>query len=344
MSETDCTKKPMLARGGVLGGGRWRAMNVADRVIRWSTALAVVGVAAVATVVSYEHASALVRAHGESGWTGRLIPLTVDGLIYASSIVMLDLTRRGAGVPALARWLLSLGIVATLAANVTHGLGHGLIGAVVATWRAVALVGSYELLMVIIRGAHQRPRQIRCLLPSVRCTTGIHSRRPWATGCPTRTPRAGVVFISPCRTVRDVTGLQARRSPVALWRLTEADWRSPSQGDRQPSTGPGWIRSEVRSLSLNPGRPLVPFAADVLTVFGADDKLWCETIASRLRDSIPAAYADITKDAVASRLRALQVDVKSVRETGKGPRSGCERAAVAAAAPGPGALRRPQDA
>jgi len=41
-------------------------MNVVDRVIRWLTALAVVGVAAVAAVVSYEHASALVRAYGES--------------------------------------------------------------------------------------------------------------------------------------------------------------------------------------------------------------------------------------------------------------------------------------
>ena len=70
-------------------------------------------------------------------------------------------------------------------------------------------------------------------------------------------------------------------------------------------------------------------------VFGADDKLWCETIAARLAGSIPSAYADITKDAVASQLRALEVDVKSVRETGKGPRSGCERAAVAAAAPPP---------
>jgi hypothetical protein len=69
-------------------------MNAADRVIGWSTALAVVGVAAVAAVVSYEHASALVRAHGESGWTGRLVPLTVDGLIYASSMVMLDSARR----------------------------------------------------------------------------------------------------------------------------------------------------------------------------------------------------------------------------------------------------------
>jgi hypothetical protein len=128
-------------------------VNGADGVIRWSTALAVLGVAGIAAVVSYEHASALVRAHGESGWTGRLIPLTVDGLIYASSMVMLDAARRGARVPALARWLLGLGIVATLAANIAHGLGQGVLGAVVGAWPAVALVGSYELLMVIIRGS-----------------------------------------------------------------------------------------------------------------------------------------------------------------------------------------------
>src|ERR1700722_1874277 len=120
-------------------------MTAADRIIRWSTALAVLGVAGIAAVVSYEHASALVRAHGETGWTARLIPLTVDGLIYASSMVMLDSARRGARVPALARWLLGLGIMATLAANVAHGLGHGLTGAAVAAWPAVALVGSYEL-------------------------------------------------------------------------------------------------------------------------------------------------------------------------------------------------------
>jgi hypothetical protein len=58
-------------------------------------------------------------------------------------------------VPALARCLLGLGIAATLAANVAHGLGHGLIGATVAAWPAVALVGSYELLMMIVRGTRQ---------------------------------------------------------------------------------------------------------------------------------------------------------------------------------------------
>jgi Protein of unknown function (DUF2637) len=79
-------------------------MTAADRVIRWTTAGVVVGVAAVAALASYEHAYALVREHGEAGWTGRLVPLTVGGLIYASSMVMLDSARRGVRAPALARW------------------------------------------------------------------------------------------------------------------------------------------------------------------------------------------------------------------------------------------------
>jgi hypothetical protein len=74
---------------------------------------------------------ALLRSratHGESGWTAHIVPLTVDVLIYANSMVMLDSARRKTPVPALARWLLGLGVAATLAANVAHGLGHGLIG------------------------------------------------------------------------------------------------------------------------------------------------------------------------------------------------------------------------
>ena len=45
------------------------------------------------------------------------------------------------------------GIAATLAANVAHGLGHGLAGAAVAAWPAVALVGSYKLLTMVIRSS-----------------------------------------------------------------------------------------------------------------------------------------------------------------------------------------------
>jgi hypothetical protein len=126
-------------------------------VIRGATASAVTGVAAVAAVVSYEHAYALVSAHGESGIIAHLEPLTIDGLILAASMVLLDTARRGEAAPALARWLLGLGIAATLAANVMHGLAHGPVGTAVAAWPAVSLVGSYELLMGMIRRVPAAP-------------------------------------------------------------------------------------------------------------------------------------------------------------------------------------------
>ena len=100
-----------------------------DRLIRITTALAVVAVAVVAAVISYQHAFELVRSHGESGVTARLLPFTVDGLIWAASMVVLDASRRGQPVPRLAAWSLGAGIVATVGANLAHGVGHGPVGA-----------------------------------------------------------------------------------------------------------------------------------------------------------------------------------------------------------------------
>ena len=80
-----------------------------DQLIRITTAAAVVAVAVVAAVISYQHAYELVHSHGESGMTARLLPFTVDGLIWAASMVVLTPVagasryhgwRRGAWVPA----------------------------------------------------------------------------------------------------------------------------------------------------------------------------------------------------------------------------------------------------
>lgn len=132
-------------------------MSAADRAIRVTTAVAVLGVAGIAAYVSYQHALEVVRAHGESGITARLEPATIDGLVYSSSMVVLYAARHRLPVPVLARWLLALGIVATLAANVAHGWSHGPVGAAVAAWPAASLVGSYELLLWFIRTAAPGP-------------------------------------------------------------------------------------------------------------------------------------------------------------------------------------------
>jgi hypothetical protein len=129
-----------------------------DRAIRLSTAAVVLAVAGIAAYVSYWHAYAVVRVHGETGITARLEPATIDGLVYASSMVVLYAARHRVPGPALARWLLGLGIAATLTANVAQGWSRGPVGAVVAAWPAVSLVGSYELLVWLIRtsGAVER--------------------------------------------------------------------------------------------------------------------------------------------------------------------------------------------
>jgi hypothetical protein len=92
-----------------------------DWAIRVSAVVAVLAVAGIAAYVSYWHAYAVVCAHGESGVTARLEPATIDGLVYASSMVNLYAARHGLPVPTLARWLLGLGIAATLAANMAQG-------------------------------------------------------------------------------------------------------------------------------------------------------------------------------------------------------------------------------
>jgi hypothetical protein len=126
-----------------------------NRFIRITTALTVAVVAGVAAVISYRHAYEMVSTHGESGVTARLVPFTVDGLILAASMLILDANRRNLPAPPLARWCLGAGIAATIGANLAHGLGHGPIGALVSAWPALALAGSFELLMTLIRTERQ---------------------------------------------------------------------------------------------------------------------------------------------------------------------------------------------
>jgi acetylornithine deacetylase/succinyl-diaminopimelate desuccinylase-like protein len=114
-------------------------------VIRVLAAIVVLAVAAFAAIVSYSHIFELGRHHGQDGTAARLLPLSVDGLIAAASLVMLHAARRELGVPHLARAMLALGVGATVAANVGYGMPSGWLAAVVSAWPAVAFVGSVEM-------------------------------------------------------------------------------------------------------------------------------------------------------------------------------------------------------
>ncbi len=95
----------------------------------------------------------LGRAHGQDGTAARLLPLSVDGLTLAASLVLLHEARNGRDAPRLARFMLWLGIGATIGANIAYGAGYGLFGALISAWPAVAFIGSVEIAMQQVRRA-----------------------------------------------------------------------------------------------------------------------------------------------------------------------------------------------
>ncbi|MFC7387171.1 DUF2637 domain-containing protein [Sphaerisporangium rhizosphaerae] len=133
-----------------------QARRGGDQLIRVSMTVVVLAVAAVAAWVSYWHAVAVIEKYGaEDEMSAHLVPATVDGMIYASSMVLLWCARYRLKVPALARWALALGIAATLAANILHGIERGPLAAALAAWPAIALVISYELIMWVVRSGRE---------------------------------------------------------------------------------------------------------------------------------------------------------------------------------------------
>ena len=86
----------------------------------------------------------LALAHGESGWTSALIPLSVDGMVVASSMTLLADSRAG-HVGGLLPWtLLATGSTASLAANVAVAEPTAY-GRVIAAWPSFALIGAYVI-------------------------------------------------------------------------------------------------------------------------------------------------------------------------------------------------------
>jgi hypothetical protein len=258
-------------------------MSGTDRAIRLSTAAAVLAVAGIAAYVSYWHAYAVVRAHGETGITARFEPATIDGLVYASSMVVLYAARHWLPVPSLACWLLARGIAATLTANMAQGWAHGPVGAVVAAWPAASLVGSYELLVWLIRTsraadrgpspAHLRDgaacRAARRLVPA----SAADGERPGANQRGTSDPPcwpAGRAVGIPAGGQRDDEALEARAvndAAVAAYRLSVQAGNPLSErrlAQMFGRTSRRWTRAriaEARQESPLPDSPGIPVTA-----------------------------------------------------------------------------------
>jgi len=158
---------PAQAASGTPKRARWRPLRLravdGDSVITWSMAASVTMVTVDAAIVSYSHIYGLASGQwgsgAETGIQARLLPLSIDGVIAEASLVMLYAARHKLPTPWLARFMLVLGIAATVGANVTHGLpsnllpslAHIVIGALLSAWPAGALIGSMEMAMRLVR-------------------------------------------------------------------------------------------------------------------------------------------------------------------------------------------------
>lgn len=132
-----------------------RAPADADQIVAVVVYVLVGLVAAFAFMVSYSHIYDLGRAHAQHGIAARGLPLSVDLLIVAASVIMWLMARTGRTPTGLARWLprvmLYSGIGATVAANVAYGLPSGWMSAVISAWPGYVFAGLAETVMVTVR-------------------------------------------------------------------------------------------------------------------------------------------------------------------------------------------------
>jgi Protein of unknown function (DUF2637) len=131
---------------------------MSDRLIRTGTAAAVLLVAAIAAIVSFVHIQHLALTHGQTQLAAGLLPVSIDGTVAAASLVMLRAARAGLGTPWLARFMLTLAVVATLAANIAYGVPYGAAGALLSGWPAVAFIGCAEMAIGMVRRARGSAR------------------------------------------------------------------------------------------------------------------------------------------------------------------------------------------
>ncbi|MGW9555602.1 DUF2637 domain-containing protein [Nocardiopsis sp. NPDC055551] len=124
---------------------------------RWTTIVAVLMLAVIAAVVSYSHMYELALRHGEPEWRAALFPLSVDGMIVASSMTLLSDARNGRKGGLLPWTLFIIGSGASLAANVAVA-DPTMWSRIIHAWPSFALIGAYELLMRAFRTAARSVR------------------------------------------------------------------------------------------------------------------------------------------------------------------------------------------
>lgn len=147
-------------------------------------------VAITAAVISFSHVRAVALHAGESVLTSWLLPISIDGAVVAAASVLLADSRAGRRPATLAWMLLSLGIGASLAANIASAEPTATARAV-AAWPPIALALGIELLAGLARRSDAAQADQRDV-----------SGSPVDTGRPERSPGS----VNGFRTVRPDAG------------------------------------------------------------------------------------------------------------------------------------------
>lgn len=142
-----------------------------SRSTRVLSGAALAGVSVIAAIVSYLHALAVVQSVGVHPPVAYLTPVLADLVILGASASWVEASRRKGRVPPLTMLTAAAGIGVTLAMNVAAGLGHGLAGALVAGWPAVAFILALESLAGMVRRGRgsDTPQAVPATFPAA-CT------------------------------------------------------------------------------------------------------------------------------------------------------------------------------
>jgi len=185
-----------------------------------------------------------VAARAGEGWRAWLLPLSVDGLVVAASMVLL--TRRRAGLPGgrLAWCALLGGVGASLAANIAAAEPTAT-ARVVAAWPALAFAVAFELLLQQRRAGVAEPVNAQPVEP----IEPVGPHRPTARPVPDRPGEigepgapAGALPAEPA-TAR---AQQPMPSPAA---------GKPDVGEPGAAPGRGRLEERARELLAAGGRP-----------------------------------------------------------------------------------------
>jgi Protein of unknown function (DUF2637) len=132
-THAEATDAPPAAQGAPAAGRAQRLDTVVVAVV-----------ALVAAAASYQHQRTLAALAGE-GWLAWALPISVDGMMLATGRSILRRRRAGVPAPPLSWFGFTLGLIASVAANVAAAHPTP-VGRLIAAWPPIALFIAYETL------------------------------------------------------------------------------------------------------------------------------------------------------------------------------------------------------